>query len=443
MFDSLTERLTGVFSRLRGKGKLSEKDVNEGLREIRLALLEADVNYKVVKDLIARIRARAIGEEVLESLTPAQQLIKIVRDELTTLMGKEQAGLRLDRRPAVIMLVGLQGSGKTTTAAKLALLLKKKGHTPGLVAADVYRPAAIDQLVALGKSLGIPVASFPDLTPPRIAARAREWGEENLYDVIILDTAGRLQIDEEMMRELEEIAKAVPPDEILLVADAMTGQEAVNIAAEFHNRLNITGVILTKLDGDARGGAALSIRAVTGAPIKFVGVGEKVDELEPFHPDRMATRILGMGDVLTLIEQAEAKLDQKKAEALATRIRKNRFTLQDFLEQLEEMRKLGPFSQILDKLPGMSKLKGAPEVDEAEIDRALAIIRSMTLEERLNPSIIGGSRKRRIARGSGTKVRDVNRVLARFNDAKRALKFVGKKHMGKGRFPVDFFGEPS
>ncbi len=443
MFDSLTERLTGVFSRLRGKGKLSEKDVNEGLREIRLALLEADVNYKVVKDLIARIRDRAIGEEVLESLTPAQQLIKIVRDELTTLMGKEQAGLKLDRRPAVIMLVGLQGSGKTTTAAKLALLLKKKGHTPGLVAADVYRPAAIDQLIALGKSLGIPVASFPELPPPQIAARAREWAEENLYDVLILDTAGRLQIDEEMMRELEEIAAAVPPDEILLVADAMTGQEAVNIAGEFHNRLNITGVILTKLDGDARGGAALSIRAVTGAPIKFVGVGEKVDELEPFHPDRMATRILGMGDVLTLIEQAEAKLDQKKAEQLAARIRKNRFTLQDFLEQLEEMRKLGPFSQILDKLPGMSKLKGAPEVDEAEIDRALAIIRSMTLEERLNPSIIGGSRKRRIARGSGTKVRDVNRVLARFNDAKRALKFMGKKHMGKGRFPVDFFGEPS
>ncbi len=443
MFDSLTEKLAGVFSRLRGKGKLSEKDVNEGLREIRLALLEADVNYKVVKDLITKIRNRAIGEEVLESLTPAQQLVKIVRDELTTLMGKEQVGLKLDHRPAVIMLVGLQGSGKTTTAAKLALLLKKKGHNPALVAADVYRPAAIDQLIALGKSLGIPVATFPGLTPPQIAEQAREWAEENLHDVIILDTAGRLQIDEEMMKELERIAEAVPPDEILLVADAMTGQEAVNIASEFHSRLNITGVILTKLDGDARGGAALSIRAVTGAPIKFVGVGEKTDELEPFHPDRMATRILGMGDVLTLIEQAEAKLDQKKAEQLATRIRKNRFTLQDFLEQLEEMRKLGPFSQILDKLPGMSKLKGTPEVDDAEIDRALAIIRSMTLEERLNPSIIGGSRKRRIARGSGTKVRDVNRVLARFNEAKRALKLMGKKHLGKGRFPIDFFSEPS
>ncbi len=443
MFDSLTEKLTGVFSRLRGKGKLSEKDVDAGLREIRLALLEADVNYKVVKDLIARIRERAVGKEVLESLTPAQQLIKIVRDELTALMGTDQAGLKLDRRPAVIMLVGLQGSGKTTTAAKLALLLKKKGHTPALVAADVYRPAAIDQLIALGKSLEIPVYSAPKLAPPRIAMNAHDWAKENLYDVVILDTAGRLQIDEEMMRELEQITAAIPPDEILLVADAMTGQEAVNIATEFNNRLDLTGVVLTKLDGDARGGAALSIRAVTGKPIKFVGVGEKVDELEPFHPDRMATRILGMGDVLTLIEQAEAKLDQKKAEQLATRIRKNRFTLQDFLDQLEEMRKLGPFSQILDKLPGIGRMKGTPDVDEAEIDRALAIIRSMTLEERLNPSIIGGSRKRRIARGSGTKVRDVNRVLARFNDAKRALKLVGKKHVGKGRFPADFFGEPS
>ena len=441
MFDSLTERLSGVFSRLRGKGKLSEKDVDAGLREIRLALLEADVNYKVVKDLIGKIRARAIGEEVLESLTPAQQLIKIVRDALTELMGSERVGLNLDHRPAVIVLVGLQGSGKTTTAAKLGLLLRKSGHSPGLVAADVYRPAAVDQLVALGKSLEIPVASFPGLAPPQIAAKAREWAEENLYDVIILDTAGRLHIDDEMMRELEEIVAAVPPDEVLLVADAMTGQEAVNIAAEFNARLHLTGVILTKLDGDARGGAALSIRAVTGAPIKFVGVGEKADALEPFHPDRMAARILGMGDVLTLIEQAESKLDQKKAEQLATRIRKNRFTLQDFLEQLEEMRKLGPFSQILDKLPGVSKLKGTPEVDEAEIDRALAILRSMTLEERLNPSIIGGSRKRRIARGSGTQVRDVNRVLSRFNEAKRALKLVGKKHMGKRRLPIDFFGE--
>ena len=442
MFESLTDKLTGIFSRLRGKGRLSEKDVDAGLREIRLALLEADVNYKVVKDLIAKIRARAVGSEVLESLTPAQQLIKIVRDELTELMGEAQVGLNLDHRPAVIMLVGLQGSGKTTTAAKLALFLKKKGHTPGLVAADPYRPAAIDQLKALGKSLDIPVASFPNLSPPQIAVNARDWAEENLYDVIILDTAGRLQIDKAMMAELERIKEALPPNEIILVADAMTGQEAVNIASAFNKQLDLTGVILTKLDGDARGGAALSIRAVTGKPIKFVGVGEKVEALEPFHPDRMATRILGMGDVLTLIEQAETKLDQKKAEALATRIRKDQFTLQDFLDQLEEMRKLGPFSQILDKLPGIGKLKGTPQVDEAEIDRALAIIRSMTLEERLNPSIIGGSRKRRIARGSGTKVRDINRVLSRFNEAKRALKFMGKKHM-KGRLPVDFLGEPS
>ena len=440
MFESLTDKLTGIFSRLRGKGKLSEKDVDAGLREIRLALLEADVNYKVVKDLIAQIRARAIGEEVLESLTPGQQLVKIVHESLTELMGTEQVGLKLDHRPAVVMLVGLQGSGKTTTAAKLGLLLKKDGHTPALVAADIYRPAAIEQLVALGKNLEIPVFSAPSLTPPQIAVKARDWAEENLYDVTILDTAGRLQIDEEMMHELEQIVAAVSPDEILLVADAMTGQEAVNIAAAFNDRLDLTGVILTKLDGDARGGAALSIRAVTHKPIKFVGVGEKVDELEPFHPDRMAGRILGMGDVLTLIEQAEAKLDQKKAEQLATRIRKNRFTLQDFLDQLEEMRKLGPFSQVLEKLPGIGKLKSTPQVDEREIDHALAIIRAMTLEERLNPSIIGGSRKRRIARGSGTKVRDVNRVLARFNEAKRALKMMGKRHGKKGRSPIDLLG---
>ncbi len=439
MFDSLTSKLNAVFSRLRGKGKLTEEDVALGLREIRLALLEADVNYKVVKDLMGHIRERAIGEEVLESLTPGQQVVKIVRNELTTLMGEENAGLVLDHRPAVIMLVGLQGSGKTTSAAKLALKLKKEGRKPVLVAADVYRPAAIDQLMALGKDLEIPVRFEEKRTPPQIAAAALNWAKENLYDVAIIDTAGRLQIDGTMMEELQEIKAAVSPDEILLVADAMTGQEAVNIAAAFDEKITLSGVILTKLDGDARGGAALSIRHITGRPIKFIGVGEKTTELEPFHPSRMADRILGMGDVLSLIEQAEATLDKKKAEELASHIKKNQFTLQDFLEQMEEMRKLGPLSHILDKIPGAGKFKGDMAVDETEMDHALAILRSMTLEERLKPSIIGGSRKKRIARGSGTKVRDVNRILSRFKESKKAIKLMTKQR-GKGRSPMDLLG---
>ena len=410
-----------------------------GLREIRLALLEADVNYKVVKDLMGHIRERAIGEEVLESLTPGQQVVKIVRDELTALMGEENSGLVLDHRPAVIMLVGLQGSGKTTSAAKLALKLKKEGRKPVLIAADVYRPAAIDQLMALGKDLEIPVRFEEKRTPPQIAASALNWARENLYDVAIIDTAGRLQIDGAMMEELQEIKAAVSPDEILLVADAMTGQEAVNIASVFDEKITLSGVILTKLDGDARGGAALSIRHITGRPIKFVGVGEKTTELEPFHPGRMADRILGMGDVLSLIEQAEATLDKKKAEELASHIKKNQFTLQDFLEQLEEMRKLGPLSHILDKIPGAGKFKGDTAVDETEMDHALAILRSMTLEERLKPSIIGGSRKKRIARGSGTKVRDVNRILSRFKESKKAIKLMSKQR-GKGRSPMDLLG---
>ncbi len=438
MFDSLTTRLNAVFSRLRGKGKLSAADVDAGLREIRLALLEADVNYRVVKDLMARIHERAVGEEVLESLTPGQQVVKIVRDELTRLMGEERVGLSLDRRPSVLLLVGLQGSGKTTTAAKLALRLKKEGRKPLLVAADVHRPAAIEQLWTLGKSLEIPVFSGQGSDPVAIVSAAVEHARDNLYDVVLVDTAGRLQVDEAMMREIAAIAQATGPDETLLVADAMTGQEAVNIAATFDERLSLTGVILTKLDGDARGGAALSIRHVTGRPIKFVGVGEKTGEIEPFHPSRMAERILGMGDVLTLIEQAEATLDQKKAQEIASHIRKSRFTLQDFLDQLEEMRKMGPLSGLLDRLPGAGKLRGA--VDETEIDHALAILRSMTLEERLNPSIIGGSRKKRIARGSGTRVRDVNRLLARYDESKKAIKLISKKRGGKGRSLLDLLG---
>jgi signal recognition particle subunit SRP54 len=436
MFDSLTEKLTVVFSRLRGKGRLTQEDVIASLREIRIGLLEADVHYKVVKDLITRIRERAVGQEVLESLTPGQQVVKIVRDELAATIGPERVGLSLDHRPGVIMLVGLQGSGKTTTAAKLALKLEKEGRKPALVATDIYRPAAVDQLKILGETLELPVFSSQERTPAQITTCAIEWAKENLRDVVILDTAGRLQIDEAMMTELKEIKAAASPDEILLVADAMTGQEAVNIASTFDEWITLTGVILTKLDGDARGGAALSIHHVTGRAIKFVGVGEKVSALEPFHPNRMAERILGMGDVLTLIEQAEDRLDQQKAEALVHRIRKHQFTLQDFLEQLEEMRKLGPVAHILDKLPGGAKLTERPEVNEAEIDRALAILRSMTLEERVNPSIIGGSRKKRIARGSGTKVRDVNRVLSRFDEAKKALKLIEGRG-GKGRLPID------
>jgi len=445
MFESLSGKLSEVFARLRKKGALTEEDVTAGLREVRLALLEADVNYQVVKQLVARIKDRAIGEHVIESLTPGQQLIKLVRDELAQTMGSERAGLSLDRRPAVILLVGLQGSGKTTTAAKLARHLKKEGRKPVLAAADIHRPAAVDQLQSLGRDLEIPVVFEADAAPARIATQAVDWAESNLHDIVLVDTAGRLQIDEEMMKEVEAVHVAVEPDEVLFVADAMTGQEAVNVAAAFNERLGLTGIVLTKMDGDARGGAALSIRHVCGQPIKYIGTGEKIEGLEPFHPQRMADRILGMGDVMTLIEQAEESLDQRKADEMVKRIRKNRFTLQDFMEQLEEMRKLGPVSQILERLPAMARGKIPKDSvagdEEAEIRRALAVLRSMTVEERLNPSIIGGSRKKRIARGSGTKVRDVNHVLARFEEAKRALKWVGGRR-GKGPSPLDAFGGP-
>jgi len=443
MFDALTERLTGVLSKLRGRGSLSEDDVTSALREIRIALLEADVHYRVVKDLIARIRERAVGAEVFESLTPGQQVVKIVREALAEAMGGERISLRLDRRPSVVLLVGLQGSGKTTTAAKLAAALAKEGRKPVLAACDVRRPAAIEQLELLGRDLDIPVISRVDPSPARIAVAAVGSAEERGRDLVLVDTAGRLQIDEEMMSELEEIAAAVEPDETLLVVDAMAGQESVDIASTFDERIGLTGIVLAKLDGDARRGAALSIRHVTGKPVVYVGTGEKTDRLEPFHPERMADRILGMGDVLSLIEEAEAQLDRTKAEELVERIRRDRFTLQDFLDQLEEMQKLGPVSQILDRLPGGGKLKGQPvgDVDESEMGRTLAILRGMTLQERMQPSIIGGSRKKRIARGSGTKVRDVNRVLSRFEEAKRALKLMGGRR-GKGRFPAEWLRTP-
>jgi len=441
VFDALSERLTSVLDRLRGKGTLTEADVSAALREIRIALLEADVHYQVAKELIASIRERAVGAEVLESLTPGQHVVKIVRDALSEAMGSERSQLALERRPSVVLLVGLQGSGKTTTAAKLAASLAKEGKKPVLAACDIHRPAAADQLETLGEALDVPVIARVDETAAGIAAAAVDWAKEKGRDVVLVDTAGRLQIDEEMMSEVGEISAAVEPDETLLVVDAMTGQEAVGVASAFDERIGLTGIVLAKLDGDARGGAALSIRHVTGKPVVYVGTGERVDRLEAFHPGRMADRILGMGDVLSLIEQAEEQIDQAKAEELVERIRKDRFTLQDFLEQIEEMQKLGPVSQILERLPGAAKLKAKPDdgVDEEEMRRTLAILRSMTLKERLNPSIIGGSRKKRIARGSGTKVRDVNRVLSRFEDAKRALKLVGGRR-GKGKLPADLLG---
>ncbi|MCD5417664.1 signal recognition particle protein [Candidatus Bipolaricaulota bacterium] len=436
MFSSLTEKLSSIFSRLKGKGKLSETDVLAGLREIRLALLEADVNYKVVKDLLAKIRDKAVGTAVLESLTPGQQMVKIVCDELTAVMGEENSPLTLISRPSVIMLVGLQGSGKTTTAAKLALQLKRDGRKPILVATDIYRPAAVQQLEKLGTDLDVPTFFTAESSPEEIAVAAVAAAKEKLRDVVIIDTAGRLQIDTVLMSELVAMKKETSPDEIFLVADAMTGQEAVNIAAEFDTRLDLTGIILTKLEGDARGGAAISINHVTGKPIKFVGVGEKIEDLELFHPRRMAERILGMGDLLSLIEKAEQQLDEKKTKELAERIQKDRFTLQDFLEQLEQMTKLGPLSQIIDKLPGMGKLAGKVNVDDSDLKKAMAIIRSMTPAERNNPSIISGRRKKRIARGSGTKAREVNQILSRFNEAKKALKLVKGKR-GKMNLPFD------
>jgi len=441
MLDALTQRITAVLDRLKGRGSLTESDVKEALREIRIALLEADVHYGVVKDLIAAIRERAVGSEVLESLTPGQQVVKIVRDALTESMGEQRSALTLERKPSIILMAGLQGSGKTTTAAKLASALVRDGKKPVLAACDVHRPAAIDQLEALGRTLDVPVIARQDPAPDKNAAAAVSWAADNGKDVVIVDTAGRLQIDEEMMTELEDIRRAVEPDEVLLVVDAMTGQEAVDVASAFDESIGLTGIVLAKMDGDARGGAALSIRHVTGKPIVYLGTGEKADRLEAFHPGRMAERILGMGDVLSLIEDAESKLDQEKAEQLVEHIRKDKFTLDDFLDQLLEMEKLGPLGGILEKLPGAGRLKGKlpDEVDDGDMRRTVAILRSMTLEERRNPSIIGGSRKKRIARGSGTKVRDVNRVLSRFEDARRALKHLsGRK--GKGRLPKELLG---
>jgi len=433
VFENLTGKLQGIFDRLARRGKLTEDDVNAGLREVRLALLEADVNYKVVKDFIARVKERAIGAEVMRSLTPAQQVIKIVHEELMATLGDPSKVDLSGPPPHVIMLVGLQGSGKTTTAAKLALRLRKSGQRPLLVAADTYRPAAITQLEVLGHQLDIPVHSEgAKVPPPTICANAVKRAEASAYSVVIMDTAGRLHIDDEMMGELERIKQLTRPQEVLLVADAMTGQDAVRVASDFHQRVGLTGLILTKVDGDARGGAAISIRAVTGVPIKFLGVGEKTDALEPFYPDRLASRILGMGDVLSLIEKAQTEMDQTQAMAMGQKLLKGEFNLEDFLAQLQQIKKLGPLSQLLEMIPGYAKISKdvSPELTDQQMKRVEAIISSMTREERLNPRIINASRKRRIARGSGTTVQEVNMLLSQFRQTQRMM-----KRLGQGRGP--------
>lgn len=435
VFENLSNKLQDTFRKLRGMGKLTEKNIEDALREVRLALLEADVNFKVVKDFIAGVKERAIGQEVMNSLTPGQQVVKIVYDELTRLMGEKEAPLTIaSQPPTVIMLVGLQGAGKTSTAGKLGALLKRQGRRPLLVAADIYRPAAVQQLQVLGKQLEIPVFHIERANPVTISTKGKEHSLAYQRDTLIIDTAGRLHVNPEMMDELKQIKAAVKPDEILLVVDAMTGQDAVNVANSFHEAIGLTGVILTKLDSDTRGGAALSIRSVTKCPIKFIGLGEKLDQLEQFHPSRMASRILGMGDVLTLIEKAEANFDPKKAKNLLDKVRKADFTLDDFLDQLREMRKMGPLEQILGMLPGQytKALKGI-QVDEKELVKVEAIIQSMTKQERANVQLINGSRRRRIAAGSGTSVQDVNRVLQQFEQSRKMMKQFAE--LGKGKMP--------
>lgn len=443
-FEGLAEKLQNTLKKLRGAGKLSEKDVKDAMREVKMALLEADVSFKVVKEFITKVTERAVGQEVLDSLTPGQQVIKIVNEQMTELMGSTNSKIIFSPKPpTILMMVGLQGAGKTTTCGKLGLLLKKQGKNPLLVAGDVYRPAAIKQLQVVGSQVGIEVFAMGDkVSPVDISKAAAAHALKNGNDVVIIDTAGRLHINEELMDELADIKENVKPTEILLVVDSMTGQDAVNVAESFNEKLGIDGVILTKLDGDTRGGAALSVKAITGKPIKFAGMGEKLNDLEPFHPDRMASRILGMGDVLSLIEKAQSAFDEKKAVELERKIRTQQFTFDDFLDQLQQMKKMGPLSSILEMLPGMnpSKLKGM-EVDDKELVKVEAIIRSMTKKERHNPDIINGSRRKRIAAGSGTSIQDVNRVMKNFEQSKKMMKqFAGmEKDMKKGKMKMPFF----
>ncbi len=433
MYENLSEKLDAAFKKLKGHGNLTEKNIEEGLKEVRMALLEADVHYRVAKRFVADVKNRALGQEVLTSLTPGQQVIKIVNDELTKLMGSRHEDLNLSGpSPVSLMLVGLQGSGKTTTAGKLAVFLRKKGRKPFLVPADVYRPAAIDQLKKLGEQLDVAVfSSSTDMDPVQICRDAKTAAHRQGCDTLLLDTAGRLHIDEKLMDELSRINQAVKPSDILLVADAMTGQDAVNIAQSFNETLDIGGVILTKMDGDARGGAALSIKEITGKPIKFIGVGEKLSELEPFHPDRLASSILGMGDVLTLIEKAQEAVDEKTAADLEKKIRKSQFTLEDFRDQMVQIRKMGSLGDIMKMIPGMGKLKQMKnlDVDEKEFGRIEAIINSMTPRERRQHMIINGSRRKRIAKGSGTRVQDVNRLLKNYIQLLKMLKKFNKGGM--------------
>jgi len=430
MFDNLSDRLNIIFKKLKGHGKLTEKNIEEGLREVRMALLEADVHYGVVKSFISGIKKRSLGQEVMSSLTPGQQVIKIVNDELTELMGGKIEDLDLSgSMPVSIMLVGLQGSGKTTTAGKLAVFLRKKGRKPYLVPADIYRPAAIDQLQKLGQQLSVPVfPSSVEMNPVQICQDARTAAHQTGCDIVIIDTAGRLHIDEALMDELCRIKDAVNPSDILLVADAMTGQDAVNIAKSFNNAVDIGGVVLSKMDGDARGGAALSIKSITDKPIKFIGVGEKLSDLEPFHPDRMASRILGMGDVLTMIEKAQSVVDEKKAAELEKKLRKNEFTLEDFRDQMVQIRKMGSMSDLLGMIPGMSKMKQLKnlEVDDKEFIKIEAIINSMTPQERRQHALIKGSRRKRIAKGSGTSVQDINKLLKNYTQILKMIKQINK-----------------
>lgn len=443
-FEGLSSRLQETIKKITGKGKVSEQDVKTMAREVRLALLEADVNFKVVKQFINDIKERAVGQEVMESLTPGQQVIKIVKEELTNLMGGEQSKIAVsDRPPTVIMMTGLQGAGKTTTTGKLANLLRKQyNRKPLLVACDIYRPAAIKQLQTLGKQLNMPVFEMgTDVSPAEIVKNALEYAKEEHLDYVLIDTAGRLHIDDELMQELVEVKEVAKPDEIFLVVDAMTGQDAVNVAESFNEQLDITGVILTKLDGDTRGGAALSIKAVTDKPIKFIGMGEKLDQLEEFHPERMASRILGMGDVLTLIEKAQANIDEKKAKEIEEKMRTMSFTFDDFLEQMDQVKKMGPLDELLSMLPGANKVKGLKNIqfDEKQLVHIEAIIQSMTKEERQDPSIINASRKRRIAKGSGTNVSQVNRLLKQFNEMKKMMKQMTNMQKGKkGRKGISF-----
>ncbi|GIP43704.1 signal recognition particle protein [Paenibacillus sp. J45TS6] len=425
-FEGLTARLQNVFGKLRGKGKVSEEDVNDAMREVRLALLEADVNFKVVKQFITKVKEKAVGKEVMDSFTPGMVIIDIVNKELTELMGGSQSKLaKANKPPTVIMMVGLQGAGKTTTSGKLAKLLQKQNAKPLLVAADIYRPAAIKQLQVLGEQINAPVFTLGDQTSPvEIAKQGLQHAKDNNHDYVIIDTAGRLHVDEELMAELHQIHSHVNPDEVLLVVDAMTGQDAVNVAEHFNTQLSLSGVVLTKLDGDTRGGAALSVKAVTGCPIKFITLGEKLDALEPFHPERMSSRILGMGDMLSLIEKAQSNIDAEKAKEMEQKMRTASFTFEDFLEQMDQIKKLGPIDQLMDMIPGMGKMKQTKDlkVDDKQMGRIEAIVFSMTKEEKQNPEIINQSRRKRIAAGSGTTVAEVNRLIKQFDEMRRVMK---------------------